>query len=83
MNDLLTFAIEAHGGLERWDKVNAVQAAASLTGAIWQVKGRPNVLKDVVITSRTKQERVDTRWFGVLSPACGRRHDETSVVANP
>ena len=58
MSKLLDIAIKAYGGLDRWSKVNAVKTAASLTGAIWFVKGRGDVLKNVEIVSETKRERL-------------------------
>lgn len=56
MNDLLELAVAAHGGLNRWNALKAVQVNASITGAIWYVKGKPDVLKDVVITAQTHKE---------------------------
>jgi hypothetical protein len=64
MNELLSLAIKAHGGLYRWQKVRTVEAAASITGAIWYVKGRPDVLKNVVVTSETGPERVTMTFTG-------------------
>jgi hypothetical protein len=58
MNELLSLAIEAHGGLDRWNAVGSIQAAASITGAIWYVKGKPDVLKNVLVTAQTRAERV-------------------------
>ena len=58
MSELLDIAIKAHGGLDRWSKVNAIRTAASLTGAIWFVKGRGDVLKNVEILAETKRERL-------------------------
>ena len=58
MSELLDMAIKAHGGLERWNKVNSIRVNASITGAIWFVKGQPDVLKEVVITAEAKRERV-------------------------
>jgi hypothetical protein len=60
MNDLLRTAISAHGGLDRWNTVTSVQITASITGAIWQVKGKPDVLKNVVTTADTRAERLTT-----------------------
>jgi hypothetical protein len=37
--DLLKIAVEAHGGLARWDEVSSVEIDVSITGAIWYVKG--------------------------------------------
>jgi hypothetical protein len=42
MNDLLNLALEAHGGLKRWSRVEAVTVAASITGEIWQIKSKPD-----------------------------------------
>jgi hypothetical protein len=64
MNELLSLAIKAHGGLDRWQKVRRVEATASITGAIWYVKGRPDVLKNVVVASETGPERVTMTFTG-------------------
>ena len=58
MNDLLQLAITAHGGLERWEKVTSIEAGASITGAIWYVKGRPDVLKNVQVRADTRVEQL-------------------------
>ena len=58
MNDLLAIALKAHGGMERWRQVSAIQVKGSITGAIWAVKSRPDVLKDVVFLVDTQRERV-------------------------
>src|SRR5579863_780410 len=64
MSELLNLAIKAHGGLDRWNKVKAIKVAASITGAIWYVKGKPDFLKNVVITAETRQERVTLDFPG-------------------
>jgi len=64
MNDLLQLAVQAHGGLERWGKVSAVRVAASVTGAIWHVKGKPDYLKDIVFEVETKREHMTTDFPG-------------------
>jgi hypothetical protein len=61
---LLDLAVKAHGGLDRWNKVNAIKVAASITGAIWFVKGKGDVLKDVVLTAETRNERVTVDFPG-------------------
>jgi hypothetical protein len=58
MNDLLKLALSAHGGLDRWKKVQAIQVATSITGAIWHVKSKGDFLKNVVLTAETRQERL-------------------------
>lgn len=64
MNDLLQVAIDAHGGLSRWNQLKRVNASLSITGAIWQVKGKPDILKDVSIESELHQERLTTHFNG-------------------
>ena len=39
MTDLLKLAVEAHGGLQRWEQLSRFRAAVSITGAIWDLKG--------------------------------------------
>jgi len=64
MNDLLQLAVKAHGGLERWNQIRTITVAASLTGAIWFVKGQGDYLKDVVMTVDTTKERLITDFPG-------------------
>jgi hypothetical protein len=62
MTDLLALAVEAHGGLERWNTVKSIDVELSITGAIWQVKGRPDVLRTIAMRVEVEQERVVTTF---------------------
>jgi hypothetical protein len=62
--ELLDLAVKAHGGLDRWNKVKAIKVAASITGAIWFVKGKGDFLKNVVLTAETRNERVTIDFPG-------------------
>jgi hypothetical protein len=64
MNELLNLAVNAHGGLERWNQLKSVKVAASIAGAIWFVKGKGDVLRNVVMTAETKSERLITDFPG-------------------
>ena len=64
MNELLKLAVNAHGGLDRWNKVKAIKVAASITGAIWFVKGKGDFLKNVVLTAETRDERLTVDFPG-------------------
>src|SRR6202046_5263786 len=64
MTELLTQALKAHGGLDRWNKVKAIKVAASITGAIWFVKGKGDFLKKIVLTVETGKERVTVEFPG-------------------
>ena len=64
MNDLLQVAVDAHGGLSRWNQLKRVKASLSITGAIWQMKGKPDILKDVSIEAELHKERLTTHFNG-------------------
>jgi hypothetical protein len=63
MNDLLAFAIKAHGGLERWNAFSSLRAEVSIDGAIWYVKQAPGLLTDKVIEIDTHAERLSIAPF--------------------
>jgi hypothetical protein len=64
MNELLQRAVKAHGGLDRWNNVQSIKVAASITGAIWYVKGKGDFLKNVVLTAETRRERLTVDFPG-------------------
>jgi hypothetical protein len=64
MNDLLQVAVAAHGGHARWREINTIKVAASITGAIWFVKGQGDYLKNIVMTADTKKEELVTDFPG-------------------
>ncbi len=64
MTELLDLAVQAHGGLDRWRQINSIRVVASITGAIWFVKGQGDVLKDVVLTADTRIERLKVDFPG-------------------
>ena len=63
MNDLLELAVNAHGGMRRWEQIGRFQAAASITGAIWELKGKPGLLYDVVLEGETRDQRLKVTPF--------------------
>jgi hypothetical protein len=60
MTPLLQIAIEAHGGLKRWSEVRTIIVSASITGAIWAIKGQPNYLSDIVMRVDTQRQQIVT-----------------------
>jgi hypothetical protein len=64
MTELLDLAVEAHGGFDRWRQISSIRVAASITGAIWFVKGQGDVLKDVVLTADTGSEQLTIDFPG-------------------
>jgi hypothetical protein len=64
MNDLLDFALEAHGGLKRWNEFRSLRADLSIAGAIWEVKSCPGLLTDKIFELQTHYEQVSiTPYF--------------------
>ena len=64
MNDLLESAIAAHGGIDRWSQVTAITVNASVTGALFHVKGKSDALKDVCFEADTKRQRLIMDYVG-------------------
>ena len=64
MNNLLNLALEAHGGLKRWNRVQAVRVAASVSGEIWRDKSKVDHLKSVILDVETKRELVTINFPG-------------------
>ncbi len=58
MNDLLQFAVDAHGGLDRWNALQSLRTEVSITGAIWQVKSKPDVFADVTLALELNAQRI-------------------------
>jgi len=56
MSELRDLVIDAHGGIDRWNKVNALHGDMSITGLLWARKGWPDVLKNVRVTVDTKTQ---------------------------
>jgi hypothetical protein len=85
MDNLLQLAIEAYGGLERWRQFTAVKATASITGALWHLKGQPDVLKDVQVVAQLHRQHLVTHLIGrdqrtIFSTGQVSIESETGVV---
>lgn len=58
MNELLAFAVEAHGGLDRWMGFTRLSAEVSIGGAIWHAKHQPDLFLDQLVDLDTHAERL-------------------------
>ena len=63
MDDLLKLAVEGHGGRLRWRQISRFRAAASITGTIWTLKGKPGLLDGVVLEGRTRAQSLTITPF--------------------
>ena len=68
MTPLLQIAIDAHGGLKRWGEVRTIVVSASITGAIWGIKGQANYLDNIVMRVETQKQSLVTDF-----PTQGKR----------
>jgi hypothetical protein len=87
MNDLLSSVIAAHGGLDRWSTVGAIDVTFNFSGGLLDIKGfpghhRPSASVDTV-TPRTVFQRLgdesDERWIFTPNRAWIERRDGTVV----
>lgn len=62
MNELLQLAVNAHGRMDRWNRLATILASMSITGAIWQVKGRPEVLRNITVSASLHEEKIITHY---------------------
>jgi hypothetical protein len=63
MTDLLTFVLDAHGGLENWKQLKSLQARLSLGGPFWAARGWPDVYADTTATLDTQREHITLAPF--------------------
>jgi hypothetical protein len=79
MSDLLQTVIEAHGGLERWNELDAVSARLVQGGALWGLKGQKRVLDDVFVRASLHEERESHHPFGALDLRSAFARDRVAV----
>jgi hypothetical protein len=63
MSELRDLVIDAHGGIERWNKVKTIEGDMSITGGLWIRKGWPAALNDVHVTAATGKQWISYRPF--------------------
>jgi hypothetical protein len=56
MDELAKFAIEAHGGLDRWRQLKTVSARLLVGGVLWGLKGKDGLLSDVHVRVDLRRE---------------------------
>jgi hypothetical protein len=64
MNKLAKQAIDAHGGLERWNRFTGLSAHLIQGGGLWAAKGKGGVLADVTVTVSIHEEKASHWPFG-------------------
>jgi hypothetical protein len=60
MSELLTSALAAHGGLDRWNKLTSIRARLSVTGALFASKGIAGQLEGIEMEVQLHEQKVVT-----------------------
>ena len=82
MNDLAALAINAHGGLDQWQKLKTVSARLLQGGVLWQLKGQGGVLDDVHVTVDLRKEWASHRPFGQSNRHSSFQPDRVAIEMN-
>jgi hypothetical protein len=56
MNDLLSLALAAHGGMARWSCYTDVEATLTVTGGLWSIKQRTDLFDPISIFAATRDQ---------------------------
>jgi len=78
MHKLAMQAMDAHGGLERWNRFTTLSAHLIDGGVLWAAKGKAGVLADVTVTIDLREEKASHWPFG--SPARRSRFEPQRVA---
>jgi hypothetical protein len=73
MSTLLDKAVQAHGGLDNWNTFGTVSAGLDIGGAIWHLKGQPDMFKDIELTASLRAQQLvmtspQNGWSGTFTP---------------
>jgi hypothetical protein len=80
MSELRDLVINAHGGIDHWNKLRTVDGDMSITGLIWARKGWPDALKAVRVTIDTKAQLTRYRPFTEPDRLSICRPDHTTIA---
>ncbi len=82
MSDLVDQAIAAHGGWERWEQFSELNAHIQVGGAIWHLKGWPNVYADIHASVSTRRLHTEFSPFLKAGQHCVWEPGRTAIVAD-
>jgi hypothetical protein len=58
LDSLLKLALEAHGGLNAWNKLQSLQANVAIGGALWDQKQLPGLFKNTRVELKLQHQHV-------------------------
>jgi hypothetical protein len=65
LDNLLKFVIEAHGGLNAWNKLQSLDTNVSIGGALWDLKQLPGLFKNTRVDLKLRHQHVITHLLDV------------------
>jgi hypothetical protein len=73
MRTLLEQALLAHGGIDNWAKLRHVSAALDIGGAVWHLKGQPEMFQGIELAANLRRQHVAITsqaggWQGTFTP---------------
>lgn len=69
MDQLLERALDAHGGLDRWNRLKSITVELSIGGALWSLKGQAGLFAAATYEADLRTQRATLGRFG---PAGGK-----------
>lgn len=82
MVELLDAAVVAHGGWERWKRLNRLTVLASVKGALWRAKGHADALANVRIIADLHRQHVEYSPFGSPGRSSVYEPNRTAIVTD-
>jgi hypothetical protein len=58
MDELLSSVLDAHGGLQNWNRITKLTAKLSLGGVFWAARGWPDVYADQTVKLEAQREHI-------------------------
>ncbi|TKC79197.1 hypothetical protein FAZ69_30510 [Trinickia terrae] len=73
MSTLLEEVVQAHGGIDNWTKFDTATAALDIGGAVWHLKGQPDMFQGIELTASLRRQHVEITsptagWQGTFTP---------------
>ena len=73
MSTLLEEAVEAHGGIDSWNRLRTVAATLDIGGAVWPLKGQTGMFRNMALAASLKRQHMSMTspsagWQGTFTP---------------
>ncbi|MGF6770578.1 hypothetical protein P3T18_003057 [Paraburkholderia sp. GAS199] len=85
MDELLKIALQAHGGLQNWTRVQSTTALVKVGGSLWKLKGQPGMASEFTVNVDLRRQSVliggrAPDWHGDFRSNVVRLHGPAGAV---